>query len=389
MNIITILLTVILLGNCDIAQTLENNIDSEIIELSMYDKDASAETKALYANLWAIRKQGCMVGHHESLLYGRNWNNEPGRSDIKDICGDYPAVVSLDFAKIEYQADSSINGPLFNDVRRVTKEAYARGEVITYCWHADNPLTGGTAWDNSSKKVVSEILKDGSAINIKFKTWLDNLAAFANTLTDNNGRPIPIIFRPFHEHTQTWNWWGKKCATEEEFIGLWRFTLNYLRNEKQIHHFIYAISPQMDFVQPSEDLLFRWPGDDYVDFLGMDCYHGTNIEAFTNNLTNLSKLSHQKMKPFGVTETGLEGLGNNYNEYWTNEMLSPLSGRSASLVVFWRNMYDPKGTRNHFYAPFKGQSSSNNFLKFYKSQVTLFSKDLPPMYQMPKGYEIK
>ena len=47
MNIITILLTVILLGNCDIAQTLENNIDSEIIELSMYDKDASADRKSV------------------------------------------------------------------------------------------------------------------------------------------------------------------------------------------------------------------------------------------------------------------------------------------------------------------------------------------------------
>lgn len=229
-------------------------------------------------------------------------------------------------------------------------------------------------------------------MNIKFKSWLDNLANFTKTLTDNSGNLIPILFRPFHEHTQTWNWWGKKCTTEEEFVGLWKFTIEYLRDEKQLHNFIYTISPQMDFVQPKEDLLFRWPGDNYVDFLGMDCYHGTNTEAFITNLVNLSKLSKEKMKPFGVTETGVEGItkdGQDYETYWTNEMLTPLTGRRASLVILWRNKYDPTGSGHHFYAPFEGQASSANFNRFYKSEVTVFSNDLPDMYTMPKGYSVK
>lgn len=367
-------------------------IGKAALELTMVDKQATAETKALYSQLWALQSKGTMFGHHESLAYGRNWNNEPGRSDIKDVCGDYPAVCAMDFSKIEHNSKNSINGIPFNDVRRLIQEARQRGEVITMCWHVDNPLTGGTSWDNSNNTVVKEILREGSEMNIKFKSWLDNLAAFNATLTDGKGKPIPIIFRPFHEHTQTWNWWGKKCATEEEFIGLWKFTIQYLRDSKNVHNFIYAISPQMDRVQPKSDILFRWPGDEYVDFIGMDCYHGTDTEAFINNVNNITAISAEKLKPCGVTETGLEGIqtdGKPYSDYWTREILAPISGKKLSLVVAWRNAYDPNGEKSHFYGPFAGHASAANFVEFYKNPATLFSKDLPDMYSMAKGITIK
>ena len=44
-------------------------------------------------------------------------------------------------------------------------------------------------------------LEDGSAVQAKFKTWLDRLATFAGELKDDQRKPIPVIFRPFHEHT--------------------------------------------------------------------------------------------------------------------------------------------------------------------------------------------
>lgn len=87
---------------------------------------------------------------------------------------------------------------------------------------------------------------------------------------------------------------GKSCTTEAEFIGLWKFTVNYLRDTKGIHQFVYAISPQMDSVKREEDFLFRWPGDEYVDFIGMDCYHGLNPATFSSNLKTISELSKKR-----------------------------------------------------------------------------------------------
>ena len=375
----------------DIPVNPDNGDEKEIVELKLVDSNSTNETKAFYANLWNTQSKGVMFGHHDDLIYGRNWYNKSGRSDIKDVCGDYPAVFSVDFAEI--MDDRSETSTLNEARRRCILEARKRGEVITACCHLNNPLTGGDSWDNSNNQVVTQILEDGSSVSSKYKGWLDKLAHFVNNLKDENGALIPIIFRPYHEHTQSWSWWGKSCTTADEFITFWQFTINYLRDVKGVHNLVYAISPQMDGMQSQSDILFRWPGDDYVDFIGMDCYHGTYTDAFKNNLKNLEALSKEKMKPCGVTETGVEGIrkddGSDYTDYWTKEMLSPIIGREVSMIVLWRNKYDPQGQGYHFYAPFKGQASTKNFVKFYQSYITLFSDDLPDMYAPVEGIEVE
>lgn len=391
-EILMVSLFSITLFACNSSSTGENPAD-EII-LSIVDKNATPETKALLANLWINQEKGVMFGHHDDLLYGRNWLAEPGRSDIKDIVGDFPAVYSLDFAEI-MDSKSAVDGHELNeDRRRTIIEAYERGEVITANAHINNPLTGGSAWDNSNGRTVSDVLREGSTSNIKFRRWLDFLADFANNLKDDSGTLIPIIFRPFHEHTQTWSWWGTSTTSHDDFIALWQFTIDYLKDEKGVHNFLYAISPQIDNLGTTEQLLFRWPGDDYVDFIGLDSYHGTNRDAFIRNLKNLENLSREKMKPAGVTETGIEGIRiagseESIEDYWTEQILIPFSGRELSMVVLWRNEYDPQNNGHHYYAPFSGENTEDNFMLYYQDEETLFSKDLSDMYSMPDNVTIK
>lgn len=364
--------------------------EEQKVTLQLLDKNATAETKALYSNLWKIQSTGFMFGHHDDLIYGREWSTVQGGSDVKEVCGDYPAVFSLDFAEI--MDDRNATSTLNVHRRRTILEAYARGEVITACAHINNPLTGGDSWDNSNATVAKMILEEGSTVNVKFKSWLDNLAVFLNDLKDTNGKLIPIIFRPFHEHTQTWSWWGSSCTTAAEFVGLWKFTVDYLKNQKGVHNLIYAISPQLDSSQSIDNILFRWPGDTYVDFVGMDCYHGTNSNAFITNLKNLAQVSKDKLKPCGVTETGIEGIRNGAGEisdYWTKQMLTPAAGKKISMIVMWRNKYDPNHTGYHYFGPWSGHSSAPDFVKFYQSSFTLFSKDLPDMYKMADGIVVE
>lgn len=358
------------------------------VSLGIVDKNATAETKALYANLWALAEKGFMFGHHDDLWYGRYWYNEPGMSDTRGVCGDYPGVFSVDFAEImdnRFQSDA-------NQIRRrVIVEAYDRGEVIVACCHLNNPHTGGDSWDNSRDDVVKSILTEGHETRTKYLQWLDRCAEFANGLKGSDGKLIPIIFRPYHEHTQTWSWWGSKCTTEEEFIEFWRFTVRYLRDVKGVHNFIYAVSPQMDADYGNgvkSRLLYRWPGDDYVDFIGMDCYHYSNKQAFKSNLTAITALSLEKKKPCGVTETGPEGF--DWTDYWTNHILSCAKGSRVSMIVMWRNKYVGNNESDrHFYSVYPGHPSENDFREMYKDPSTFFSSDLPDMYSMPENYEVK
>ena len=351
--------------------------DETKVTLSLADPAATPETKALYANLWAIRDKGWIFGHHDDLMYGRTWYGKEGGSDTKDVCGDYPGVYGLDFST--FMDDRLESSTEENALRlKCMKQAYDRGMVILACMHLNNPLTGGDAWDNKNNTVVAQILTEGSETQAKFKLWLDRLAALAKGLKGSDGKLIPVIIRPFHEHTQGWSWWGSTCTTEQQFVGLWRYFVDYMQSSG-VHNFIYAISPQMDRQQTESDFLYRWPGDKYVDFMGMDCYQGINNNVFVNNLKLLSKISTEKKKPAGVTETGVEGLRS--ADYWVTNIAAPMAGRKMSLLCTWRNKYDPMGQGNHYFSVFPGHVSVESFKTLYARPDTYFCADLPAMYQ--------
>lgn len=358
-------------------------------DLSIVDKQATDQTKALLANLWTIADRGFMFGHHDDLWYGRYWYNEAGRSDTKDVCGDYPGVFSVDLATLMDDRYANEDNAIR---RRVILEARERGEVIMACAHLNNPLTGEDSWDNSNKEVVKSILASGSATRTKYLTWLDRLADFCLNLKDSKGDLVPLIFRPYHEHTQNWSWWGSSCTTDSEFIDFWRMTVKYLRDTKGVHNLLFAISPQLDSWYDDQTIrnriLFRWPGDDYVDFIGMDCYHGENPTTFANYLRVATEISKEKRKPCGVTEDGVESFTR--DNYWTYSVLDPAADKRVSMIVFWRNKY--VGTNEwdkHYFSVYPGHPSEDNFRQMYASDRTFFSKNLPDMYTLPETIRIK
>ena len=373
------------------------------VTLRIVDSNATPETKALMANLWRLQNEGkYMFGHHDDLLYGHAWNwgqaNESTNkgSDTRAVCGEYPAVFSLDFATM---IDNRRAGDTWANNLRIAamKDAYARGEVITACIHINNPRTLGDSWTPGAEASVwPDIIQPGSNIYNTFISWLDNLADMANNLKDNNGTLIPVLFRPFHEHTQSWSWWQTNC-TSAQFIELWQMTIKYLRDTKGVHNFLYAISPQIDSYSNAnttrDRILYRWMGDEWVDFLGMDCYHGSNYSSLTNNLVVMDQVSQEKMKPCGVTETGLEGIatpnpsGTPVSAYWTNGVVTPFNNRKVSMVVMWRN----ETGSTHFFSVWPGHASEGSFMTMYNNANSVFGNALAGgiMYKMPKGYAVK
>lgn len=366
-------------------------------QLTLADPNATPETKALYSHLWTIKDEGFMFGHHDDLWCGRYWMGEEGRSDTKDVCGDYPAVLGVDFAELvddRYASDPTTNAYKLNSV----KQAYKLGMVTIVCLHLDNPKTYNTpgadhyytggAWDNNSKDVVNQILTNGSQVQKTYREWMDRLADILNNLKGEDGKQIPVILRPYHEHNHTWSWWGSSCTTEYEFKTLWQWTVEYLRDTKNVHNVIYAISPQIDSQQSEDEYLFRWPGNDYVDFLGMDCYQGINNAVFTSNLKTLSRISLNKRKPCGVTETGVEGFTK--TNYWSENIYAPMTGRKVSLLVTWRNKFvGTNESDKHYYSVYKGHPSEKDFVSMYKEKNTFFCSDLPDMYKMAENITVK
>jgi mannan endo-1,4-beta-mannosidase len=144
---------------------------------------------------------------------------------------------------------------------------------------------------------------------------------------------------------------------------------------------IWAYSPGA--VNTTEEYMERYPGDEYVDLLGFDTYHFNNqkgTEDFTkimnNMLTIITQLGKEKNKPIAVTETGIESLP--IADWWTNVLFPVIDKYPISYVLVWRNAHD---IANHFYAPYPGQLSATDFVKFYQNPKTLFNKDIQNLYK--------
>src|SRR4051812_24228249 len=144
------------------------------------DKQATKETVALYHNLKRLLQKGIMFGHQDDLAYGVGWKYIPGKSDVKEVTGDYPAVYGWELGRLELDHAVNIDSVPFNKIQQYITDIYNRGGVITISWHLNNPLTGKTAWDPAPGTVASVL--PGGEKNDAYKSWLDKVAAFIVSL---------------------------------------------------------------------------------------------------------------------------------------------------------------------------------------------------------------
>lgn len=344
---------------------------------TLVDNQATTETKSLYKFLQSIQGKNIMMGHQDDTAYGIGWKYEPGQSDIKKVAGDYPAVYGWELGHIELGDSASLDDLSFERIRNYIIDAHNRGGINTISWHLRNPLTGDSSWDVSSDQVVRSIIPGGQNHEL-YKQWLDRLAVFFHSL--KSGRtPVPVLFRPFHEHTGSWFWWGKNLCSREDYIQLWQFTVEYLRDRKNVHNLLYIYSP--DRVPSKEEYFERYPGDNYVDILGLDLYHRNGeagaedyIAAVQNVLKILADYTRTNKKPFVFSETGSEQLP--MNKWFTEVLWRAMEPNKPCYVLLWRNAYERP---SHYYAPFPGHPVNADFIQFKESKNILFEKDVRRM----------
>lgn len=344
------------------------------------DKNATAQTISLYKNLKKLAGKGYMFGHQDDLAYGVNWRYENGRSDVKDVAGDYPAVYGWELGGLEAGSDKNIDGVPFKKMRQFIKEGYERGGVITISWHARSPYGAEKgAWDTTHGSVAS--ILPGAANHQLYKTWLDELAKFFLSLKGSKGEAIPVLFRPYHELTGNWFWWCRNACSAEQFKVLWRFTQYYLREEKKVHNLLYVYNTAGDF-KTKEEFLERYPGDDAVDMISFDSYQyddPAKSDWFVKNtnvqLGLMGAIAAEKNKLMAIGETGYEQIP--FTTWWTETLSKAIGEHKISYVLVWRNHgYNQWMKKMHYYAPYKDHGSAADFVKFYQQENTFFEKDV-------------
>lgn len=235
---------------------------------SLVNRNATANTKKLYSFLKDSYGKYVITG--QQCDGGINGNEFKA---IKNLTGDYPALLGLDL--MDYTPSRTAFGASSSAVEKAIEFAN-KGGIVTFCWHWNAPTEylnstanssdgwWGGFYTQSSKFDIAKVMNGQDA---KGKKLLDrDIKEIAKQLKRLEKAGVPVIWRPLHEASGGWFWWGAKGS--DAYKKLWKYLYKELTNTYGCNNLIWVYNGQ------SADW---YPGDEYVDIVGEDIYPGNHV----------------------------------------------------------------------------------------------------------------
>ena len=240
-------------------------LDEGIYDVSakLIDEQADDCAKRLMSYLTDVYGEKVLSGQYsENGMYGNDMS-----AVWRVTGGKFAAVLGLDF--IEYSPSRAARGST-SKATDYAIEFWNKGGIVTFCWHWNVPekyLTG-TWWKGFYTDSVNIDLaaimngEDEEGYELLMQD-IDTIAKQLKILQENE---VPILFRPLHEASGGWFWWGD--SGPEAYIKLWKVLYDRITNVHGIHNLIWVWNGQ------DKDW---YPGDEYVDMIGEDIYPGEKV----------------------------------------------------------------------------------------------------------------
>lgn len=256
---------------------------------------------------------------------------------------DHPFMYGIDF----YQATGDylpkeMTSAQYHNIAVMVKAAWKNNRAVPLVsWHLHSPYAVYSEFQNkmgcryhhlvegypqNHRYVVNEILNNKQIDTLgigNIGDWFDlqvrEIADFINKeFVDENGKPIPFVFRLWHEQQDSWQWWGlgtgsskRTHVSVEDYKALWRLTVEKFRNYCPNAQILWCYCPDRYFSDEAS-YLESYPGDDVVDILAYDDYQigddrGCTAQMFIDAILNrarvVSAVSSRLSKPAMIAES--------------------------------------------------------------------------------------
>lgn len=270
-----------------------SKLDLTLKNPSLTNKNADYNTQALYNYLCENYGKKVILGQHDSV------GNTAETELIHNTTGKYPAIRYGDmtmFTDKNYTADNEIPSAL----------SWAKdGGIVAYMWHwtapgEDSCYAEETKFDLSkavTKKDISqltieeiELLQKSGKISKECLELVKDIDAVSKQLALLRDEGIPVIWRPLHEASNGYFWWGKDA---DSYKWLWKLMYNRQTKYHKLNNLIWIWSAQNA----------NWyVGDDSCDILSVDVYDNGNKSGQINSLLFLRSICANK--PIAMSECG-------------------------------------------------------------------------------------
>ncbi len=263
------------------------------VEKTLTNKNASENTRRLMSFL---------ADQYGKYTLSGQYNNDDGidSPEVKELyklTGKYPAIMGFDF--VDYSPTRVQHGTESHQTE-YAMQWYDMGGIVTFMWHWNAPkdlldteeqpwwrgvYTEATTFD------LEKALNGEDTLGYELMLRdIDVIAAQLKILADKD---IPVLFRPLHEASDGYFWWGAYGA--QNYIKLWKLMYERLTDTHGLNNLIWVFNGQdADW----------YPGDEYVDIIAEDLYTKPyDYESHFNRFIKALDYTDTK-KMIGLAEIG-------------------------------------------------------------------------------------
>lgn len=262
-----------------------DELDPAIYDINtpLTNENATENTQRLYSYLCDIYGEQILSGQYcDDGMYGME-----NAAIWKVTGGEYPAVLGLDL--IEYTPSRVAHGSVGQATQQAI-EYWNSGGIVTFCWHWNapekyllEPWYSGFYTDYTNidlEKIMNGEDPEG------YDLLMADIDAIATELLVLQEAGVPVLWRPLHEASGGWFWWG--ASGPEPYKQLYILLYEKLTYEYGLNNLIWIWNGQDPF---------WYPGDEYVDIIGEDLYPGERVYTPQTNvfMEALDYTSERKM----------------------------------------------------------------------------------------------
>lgn len=259
------------------------------IEPQLIDPQASSQTSTLLSYLISTYRTHILAG-------------QQSREDadyLAGLTGKHPAIVGLDL--MDYSPSRVEHGATSDVVEQAIAWSQQMGGILTLSWHWNAPaeLVDSETWPWWKGFYAEATTFDFATAMYDLQSQeheliLRDIDAIAVELQRLEDAQVPVLWRPIHEASGGWFWWGDWGP--EPYLALWRLLYDRLVNYHGLHHLIWVWNGQAP----------EWyPGDVYVDIVSEDIYDAA-LDYDPQQQAYLDALSYAGMpKLVALSETGV------------------------------------------------------------------------------------
>lgn len=289
-------------GNIDmeVALKYETDVDALIKKLEAKTPDGTKpvsentneETLELFNYLRSV--------YGKQILAGQQYSNANQYENIMyyNTTGDMPAIMGFDFLFAQ-----GTDEPDFTQIEEAIKWHNEQNGIVAFCWHWKVPVDisndniKGTAF--YSKDIRNFSLENAVTPGTKeYEVVIKDIDTIALYLQRLESAGVPVIWRPLHEASGSWFWWGLKGKDDynkQLYQKLWYMLYDRLENYHKLTNLIWVWNGQSAAMTVNANT---------YDISGIDVYpDNEDHSAQSLKYANLAKIT-DSTKMTALTEVG-------------------------------------------------------------------------------------